>query len=305
MRKKITRYIDRNIDKDKFINKNIFITGSNSGIGFELAKECAYLKANVFLLCRNKDRAEAAKQEILKDFPDAKIKFILLDLASFDSIKEAVNQIKQIDVDYFVNNAGVYHIPKTTTKEGLEIVLGTNFIGTLYLSDLLLPYFASLDHKVHVSFESSITSKMYKINYSDFFGDKKYKKMKIYASSKICINNVFYNYLDEYKDSNLVLSLAHPGGVYTPLIKKAYKDKNKLFQYAAYLFMKVFFHRADKAALSTLYSLNKDNTFISGPRGLFEASGYPKKCSFKKNKDYVKCVNLGREIIKNHIKETL
>jgi len=304
VRNKIKRYIDRNIDRNKFAGKNVFITGGNSGIGLDLAKEMAYLSANLFLLCRNATKAEKAKNEILKDFPETKITIISLDLASFESIKCAAKEILNNDVDYFINNAGVYHLDKSLTKDGLEITIGTNFIGTLLLNDLLIPCFSKYNHDVHVLLESSITSNMAKIDYNDFFMDKKYKKMAIYARSKLCINNLFYTYVEEYKNNkNVIFSITHPGGVYTPLITKAYKCKP--FAFIAGIFMKIAFHHPDKAALSMLYALNKNNVSMSGPRGLWQISGYPKDVKFKKDNEYLKCISFGRsQIISHSIKES-
>lgn len=46
--------------------KNFVITGANSGIGYEAAKEAAKRRANVYLLCRDQKRGEEARQKIQK-----------------------------------------------------------------------------------------------------------------------------------------------------------------------------------------------------------------------------------------------
>jgi hypothetical protein len=38
-----------------------------------------------------------------------------------------------------INNAGVQTIPDATTPEGLEVTLGVNFYGPMYLTQLLVP----------------------------------------------------------------------------------------------------------------------------------------------------------------------
>lgn len=296
MNKKIKKYIDEHIDV-KLANKNVFITGGNSGIGLESAKECAYLDANLFLLCRNQSKAEIAKKEIEKEFPHSKITLIQLDLANLQSIKDCVEEIKKYDVDVFINNAGVFRLPKGTTKDNFEIIMGTNFIGVCYLNDLLNEYFLTLPHQVHVLFTSSITSKMYKINYDDFYSEKHYRYLKVYGRSKIAINNLYFAYLDELKEKNIHFSLVHPGGTYTPLISKGYA--NKVFEKIASIFMLLIFHHCDKAALTNIYAINLGKTCIVGPRGLLEISGFPHISSFKRSKYYKKCVEFARnEIMK-------
>lgn len=43
------------------------ITGANSGIGFETAKAIAQRRGTVHLVCRNRERAEKAQVQIVKD----------------------------------------------------------------------------------------------------------------------------------------------------------------------------------------------------------------------------------------------
>jgi len=292
----IQNWISKNINQAHFKGKNAFITGGNSGIGFELVKHVLSLGSNVFLLCRNKEKTEKVIADLLVEFPGSKINFIELDLASFDSIKRASEVIKKYDVDMFINNAGVYHISKGLTKDGIESVMGTNYIGTLYLSSLILPYLATLPHKVHMIYESSLASNMSHIDYDDFFMNKKYSQMKIYARSKVAVNSIFFHYLDEYKDSNIIFSLTHPGIAYTPLVNKAYHSKG--FQALAKHVMKVVFHSAKKASLTLLYALNEQNSVMVGPRGIFEIKGYPKETKLRKDKKSEECIKYAFDIIR-------
>jgi len=292
----IDRYLTKKVDLSTLANKNIFITGGNSGIGFELAKILVKSNANVFLLCRNLEKADIAKNGLLKIKENANVTIIQLDLASFNSIKQAVEEIKKIDVDVFVNNAGVYRLPKALTEDGIEIIMGTNYIGTLLLNDLLIPYFSSLPHDVKVVLQSSIASKLFKFNMNDFFMEKRYKSLSIYGKSKLGINSIFYTYKEEV-GSNISLSLVHPGAAYTPLIKKGYR--NRLFEKAASRFMKIFFHSPQKASLSMLNGiLSKEKISTYGPRGFLGLSGFPHKWNVKKPKNCEKAIALARTIIK-------
>lgn len=299
MKSKNFTWIDKNIEKYNFQNKNVFITGGNSGIGFELAKQCAYLKANLFLLCRNIKKAEDAKLNILNEFPNTKISIIECDLASLKSIEKATEEIKKFDVDFFVNNAGVYRLPKgTKTNENLEIIMGTNFIGTYYLNSLLFPYFSSLNHKVKILFETSITSKFKKIKYNEFSEDFPYKPFKLYAKSKLGVNCIF-DYFVEKNAAYLSFSLAHPGATYTPLINKGYK--NKIFRLAAKGFMKVFFHSPSKASLCLLKGLDIEANNKIGPRGLFEISGYPHLWKIREYKKTAEVIAFADQILKDKL----
>ena len=68
--------------------KVIIITGANSGIGFEAAKEFARKGARIILASRNKNKAEAALLLIQSEIPDSQAEVLQLDLANLKSIQQ-------------------------------------------------------------------------------------------------------------------------------------------------------------------------------------------------------------------------
>lgn len=122
--------------------KVILITGGNSGLGkesiFQLAK---HDPANIFMGARSETRAREAIDDIKKIVPNAKVQFLQLDLSSFDSVRNAANQVLASSerLDVLMNNAGIMATPAAVTKEGYEIQFGTNHMGHALLTKLLLP----------------------------------------------------------------------------------------------------------------------------------------------------------------------
>lgn len=283
MSKTYLSWVDKHIDKSKFAGKNVFVTGGNSGVGFEFAKFCAYLGSNIFLLCRSTEKGEKAKEEILSLYPNTKVEIIRLDLADLSSIEECADKVKRVDVDIFLNNAGVFRLPKSTTKDGFEITMGTNFLGTYYLNYLLVPYFSGLNHKVKVGFMSSIGAYFARIHFDDFFDEKrKYKKFRVYCNSKLAMNSIYDKYSEDESIKNMSFVLTHPGITYTPLISKAYRVK--WFHALARGFMKLVWHSPAKAALSALKGFESESNIKIGPRALFATTGYPHRWTIKKYK---------------------
>lgn len=68
--------------------KVFIITGANTGIGKETALEIAKRGGTVYLACRNMNRCEKARQEIIKETNNQKVFARELDLSSLESIRK-------------------------------------------------------------------------------------------------------------------------------------------------------------------------------------------------------------------------
>ena len=66
--------------------KTVFITGANTGLGFEAAKVLAGSNARVIIGCRSKDKAEGAREEILAEHNRADVAIVVIDLADLESV---------------------------------------------------------------------------------------------------------------------------------------------------------------------------------------------------------------------------
>ena len=253
-------------------NKTIFITGGNSGIGFEATRNFVHLGATIIWGCRNLEKANEARSKIVEEFALANISIVQIDLADTDSIQNCVENLvkNNIKIDVIYNNAGVFRIPQGKTKQNFDLVIGTNLVGTYVLNKLLLEYYKNSQF----IFTTSITALLTKLNLEDpFFEKTKYGNFKAYGRSKFGINQLVSYWNEKYEQN---FALIHPGITYTPLIKKAYKSR--IFSALAAGFMKLFFHTSEKASLTALLAVEENNKFAYyGPRGLFAISGYPKK----------------------------
>ena len=176
--------------------KTILVTGANSGVGFKTAEIAVYLGADVILACRNRDRAAEARLALLRDYPEAAVTVMHLDLASLSSIDAFVEEIQssKADIDAIVNNAGVFRQPGKKTTDGFDLVIGTNYIGTYYLTERLLSYLSALPHEVVYVNTISIIHKIAKVDYEDFYyeREKRYPTFPVYARSKLCLARYTY-----------------------------------------------------------------------------------------------------------------
>ncbi|KAJ4318155.1 hypothetical protein N0V94_004591 [Neodidymelliopsis sp. IMI 364377] len=131
-------------DKDipSLAGKVILVTGGNSGLGKESVLQLAkHEPLQIIMAARSQSRAKAAIEEIKDLVPGAKIAFLALDLSSFDSIKKAAASVLQQHdrLDVLLNNAGLFGVPPGVTEDGYEMQFGSNHMGPVLFTRLLLP----------------------------------------------------------------------------------------------------------------------------------------------------------------------
>ena len=126
------------------IMKTVIITGANSGLGYECAKNILLAgdEYNIVMACRNPKKAEEAKMKLVDETKNKNIHVLELDLASLLSVKGFITNLKSTQLPPIfglVCNAGISGIHKGITAEGYELIFGTNHLGHFLLANLLLP----------------------------------------------------------------------------------------------------------------------------------------------------------------------
>ncbi len=128
----------------QFADKVVWITGGSSGIGEALTYELNKIGAKLIISSRN----ELALTEV-KDRCNSpeNVRVLPFDLAEHSSLPEVVENAIQIfsRVDILVNNAGISQRSYITDTrfEVFKKLVDINYLGTLALSNALLPHFIS------------------------------------------------------------------------------------------------------------------------------------------------------------------
>ena len=259
--------------------KIIVITGANSGIGLEAARELVRKGAEVILASRNPDKAQKALAELGEDFPDGKLDYIPLDLASLDSVRNFADQFKaRYDrLDVLLNNAGIMMVPEGKTEDGFESQLGTNHLGHFALTGLLIDLLTGTpgSRVVNISSNAHYAGEM---DFSNlFFEDGGYTPMGAYSRSKLA--NLLFTYelqrrLEVSSADTLVLA-AHPG-ISTTALADHFVPKSLTWIVRG--LMSLFFQSAVMGALPGLRAAADPEALTGqyyGPAGKGERSGYP------------------------------
>ena len=201
--------------------KTVFITGANTGQGFEAASVLAGQNARVIIGCRSKDKAQQARETILTRHPDADVAIVALDLSDLASVKTAADAVaKEARLDVLINNAGIMIPPYELTRDGFESQFGVNHLGPFALTGLLLDKLRATPGARIVS-TSSIAHKRGKIHFDDINAEHGYNTIARYAQSKIA--NLYFAYelqsrLTAAGDDTLSVA-AHPGIADTELTR--------------------------------------------------------------------------------------
>ena len=258
--------------------KIVFITGANTGIGFEAAKVLAHKGARVLLGCRSEEKAGDAADRIRHEHPHAEVDGVILDLGDLASVRAAAAQVCQEPrLDCLVNNAGVGSPRRQATKDGFELQFGVNHLGHFALTGLLA---SKLEETAgsRIVCTSSNGHRSGQILFDDLRAEKSYSMMQRYAMSKLA--NLLHMYeLDRRlrsRHSSTIAVGAHPGGAATDLSRHFPKMLNII----VLPIVRVLLNSAAQGAWSTLLAVaapGVEGGQYFGPGGWREMAGPAKQ----------------------------
>jgi len=196
------------------------LTGATSGIGYQTALQLLEINHHLILANRNKEKAIKVKQSLIAKFPNAEIDLLTLDLASFKSIEDFIKELKNnySKIDILINNAGVLSRKEQYTEEGFEVTLGVNYIGTYYLTELILEVY-NYNMPKKIIFVSSIGCYFGNIKIRPNFFYKRRGTFRNYFDSKLA-NLVYVKELSEkLSNKSIEVKAADPGVVFSQIWK--------------------------------------------------------------------------------------
>ena len=186
--------------------KNVVITGTSKGIGYELVQ--FYGAKNYNVICLTRDLSTISNSKNISVFST--------DLSSPESIKNAIDFIndKFSSVDILINNAGqLINKPfNKTSFTDFESVYKVNVFGVAELIRLLLKSFNSPAHIINISSIGGIT------------GSSKFSGLSAYSSSKGALNILTEMLYEEFKESDIKINTLALGAVQTEMLNNAFPD---------------------------------------------------------------------------------
>lgn len=142
----------------------VIITGSSGGIGYEICRILCDRGAHIIMACKDIEKGNAAKNQLLKINKEAKIDVRPLDLNSFDCVRRFVKQFsndyKKLDI--LINNAGTIFNVHEKTVDGFETHLQVNYLAPFLLTSLLMSQLKAAEQGriINVSAHAYCSAKM-------------------------------------------------------------------------------------------------------------------------------------------------
>ena len=254
------------------------VTGANSGLGYETARQLAAHGGRVVLATRSAAKGAEAVARLKAARPGAAVEARVLDLTDLDSVRAFAAAIISdgIGVDVLVNNAGVMYPPRRLTRQGFESQFATNHLGHFALSGLLFETIRR-GRDARVVTVSSGEHKGGSIHFDDLTGERSYSPRGFYQQSKFA-NVLFALELDRrVRAAGIAVRslLAHPGYASTNLQSSGPTGPLKQLLRVG---NRVLAQSAERGALSELYAAvdpAAEGGRFYGPNGIGEMRGFP------------------------------
>jgi len=201
--------------------RTCLITGANSGIGKEAARRLVRDGARVILVCRSRERGEAARRELETGAEGPSPELVVGDLERFESVREAAAEAarRAPRLDALVANAGVYRAQREITPEGLERTMAVNHVGHFLLVGLLLDRVVDAAGRiVVVSSEAHRAGRLRRRPLEEILrGEGDYSGWQAYADSKLANLLFAFELGRRLEGTGVGVSALHPGTLATSI----------------------------------------------------------------------------------------
>ncbi|KAM8728185.1 dehydrogenase/reductase SDR family member 12 isoform 1-T2 [Acanthopagrus schlegelii] len=199
------------------VGRSFMITGANSGIGRATAMTIAKKGGTVHMVCRNKDKAEEAREDIVNQSGNTEVHVHIVDLSETRKVWEFAEAFKKQypSLNVLINNAGCMVHKRELNADGLEKNFATNTMGVYILTQTLIPLLQkSRDPRVITV--SSGGMLVQKLRVDDLQSEGYFDGVMVYAQNKR--QQVVLT--EQWAKANPVIhfSVMHPGWVDTPAV---------------------------------------------------------------------------------------
>jgi NAD(P)-dependent dehydrogenase (short-subunit alcohol dehydrogenase family) len=213
--------------------RTILVTGANDGLGLHLTAQFAARGARVVMACRNLEKAERAKRELLERHRDASLDIVPLDLGNLALVKACADQViaRYPRLDAIVCNGGIMAVPFGLTVDGFEQHMGVNYYGHFALVGHLMPVIRR-SPGTRVVTVTSLAEKLGRLDLDAPVTAERYDRWRAYGDSKLAILMLALMLDERFKRQGIDAKGvgAHPGFARTHLRTTRLETERNWFQ---------------------------------------------------------------------------
>jgi NAD(P)-dependent dehydrogenase (short-subunit alcohol dehydrogenase family) len=189
------------------------VTGANSGLGKETALGLAKLGARVVMICRSRERGEAARAEIVAASGNQSVDLLLADLSAQASVRRLAQEVEATypRLDLLVNSAGGVFMTRATSADGIEYSLALNHLGPFLLTNLLLDRLKASAPARIVNVTTRLGNNI-AIDFDDQqFEKRRYSGFQAYSETKLAGMLFTYALARRLEGTGVTVNCVHPG----------------------------------------------------------------------------------------------
>lgn len=219
--------------------KNVLVTGSTDGIGFETARQLLSRSMHVLVHGRNEVKAKRSAAELLRHVSGAHTTPVWGDFSRMSEVAALAAQVNAVTpvLDVLINNAGVYSRRRTITDDGFELTMAVNHFAPFLLTRLVGPL-VSKSPAGRIVNVSSMAHQSGDIDLDDLTFEGGFDGYSAYAASKLA--NILFTRALASRLANTGLSRTgvtanclHPGVIDTKLLHAGFNIKGASVQSGA------------------------------------------------------------------------
>lgn len=193
------------------------VTGAASGIGRALSIGLAAKGCNLALVDMDQAGLEALRAQI----DGVRVTTYIADVGDRERMKALADQVAAAHdgIHLLINNAGIGYeaaFPQTSL-EAWDKVMGVNLWGVIHGCHFFMPHLAKVP-RAHI------------VNLSSLFGVIGMAGQTAYCTSKFAVRGLSESLWEELRDTNIGLTVVHPGGVATNIMKRSEGDDPELLK---------------------------------------------------------------------------
>lgn len=172
--------------------KVVLITGANSGVGLAAARGLAERGAAVVMVCRDRGRGRAARDDVARVATGPPPTLLLADLSSQAAIHILADEVhaRFTRIDVLLNNAGAIFARRELTADGIEKTFAVNHLAPFLLTNLLLDLVRAAPAGRIITVASESHSG--RLDFDNLQGERQYNFFGAYNRSKL--GNILFTY---------------------------------------------------------------------------------------------------------------